>query len=180
MDLSLLDRRISELLFPYQTTIGKDFTAYQHHVKRVAYLTCHLKQQVSEIEQEKIAITAVFHDLGLWTVPTFDYLSPSIALVNEYLQQQALDTWQEEINSMIDFHHKLTPYKGKFNQLVEPFRKADLIDLSFGVKRFGISTSYLKVLREQFPLEGFQVIIAKRFLKHWLSHPLRPLPMVKR
>jgi HD superfamily phosphodiesterase len=29
---------------------------------------------------EKIAAAAVFHDLGIWTDRTFDYIAPSIAL----------------------------------------------------------------------------------------------------
>jgi hypothetical protein len=34
-------------------------------------------------ELEKIATASVFHDLGIWTDKTFDYIAPSIALARE-------------------------------------------------------------------------------------------------
>jgi hypothetical protein len=32
------------------------------------------------VDLEKIAVAAVFHDLGIWTNKTFDYIAPSVAL----------------------------------------------------------------------------------------------------
>ena len=34
----------------------------------------------------KIAVAAVFHDIGIWSNKTFDYLEPSVALAREYLK----------------------------------------------------------------------------------------------
>jgi HD superfamily phosphodiesterase len=39
----------------------------------------------SRAELEKIAVAAVFHDLGIWTNHTFDYIAPSVTLAREHL-----------------------------------------------------------------------------------------------
>ena len=39
----------------------------------------------SRVELEKIAVAAVFHDLGIWTNKTFDYIAPSVAIAREHL-----------------------------------------------------------------------------------------------
>jgi len=44
-------------------------------------------------EVEKIAAAAVFHDLGIWTDRTFDYIAPSIAIAREYLVARAREDW---------------------------------------------------------------------------------------
>ncbi len=47
------------------------------------------------------AVAAVFHDLGIWTNGTFDYLAPSIALARDYLVASAREDWTDEIEEMI-------------------------------------------------------------------------------
>jgi hypothetical protein len=42
-----------------------------------------------------LVIAACFHDLGIWTDHTFDYLSPSAGLARDYLQRYGLSAWQE-------------------------------------------------------------------------------------
>jgi hypothetical protein len=50
---------------------------------------------------EKIAIAAAFHDLGIWTDGTFDYLQPSIRLVDAHLTRSNRAEWMPEITAMI-------------------------------------------------------------------------------
>ena len=69
---------------------------------------------------EKIATAAVFHDLGIWTDRTFDYLAPSIALAREHLAAHAREDWIAEISTMIAEHHKITTSIANPNSLVEP------------------------------------------------------------
>jgi hypothetical protein len=42
------------------------------------------------LEFEKIAIAGVFHDLGIWTNKTFDYIAPSVVLAREYLAARGM------------------------------------------------------------------------------------------
>ncbi len=56
--------------------MGADYDKYKNHVYRV-FLNCLLIDSEKNNE-EKYAIASVFHDVGIWTNHTFDYLDPSI------------------------------------------------------------------------------------------------------
>jgi hypothetical protein len=45
------------------------------------------------VHLEKLAAAAVFHDLGILTNKTFDYIVPSIALAREYLAARGRAAW---------------------------------------------------------------------------------------
>ena len=59
-------------------------------------------------EIEKVAIAAAFHDLGIWTDRTFDYLTPSAALARAYLAGSGRSEWIPEITETIFSHHKVS------------------------------------------------------------------------
>ena len=63
---------------------------------------------VGRSELEKIAVAAVFHDLGIWTSGTFDYIGPSVVLAHDYLVARGREDWTPEIEGMIADHHKIT------------------------------------------------------------------------
>ena len=85
---SLLTRvpTIDDVLHDHATELGHDFVAYRNHVYRIVNLCVAI---VGPSELEKIAVAAVFHDLGIWTNGTFDYIAPSIALAHDYLVARA-------------------------------------------------------------------------------------------
>ena len=58
---------------------------------------------------QKMAIAAAFHDMGIWTDGTFDYLQPSIGLAGEHLARSGRPEWTPEITAMILEHHKISP-----------------------------------------------------------------------
>jgi len=87
----------------------------------------------------KFAIAAAFHDLGIWTDATFDYLKPSVGLAVAHLRDTDRESWIPEVSEMILEHHKLSPYRRDPHSLVEPFRRADWVDVSRGLLRFGLS-----------------------------------------
>ena len=97
-------------------------------------------------------VVAAFHDLGLWSDRTVDYLPPSSARAAEWLQSRGLTDWIDEIRLIIDNHHKLRAYRDSQQPLVEVFRQADLVDFSLHVIRCGISGRVLQQLRRQFPM----------------------------
>ena len=131
-----------------------------------------------EDDYKALAIAAAFHDIGIWTANTFDYLEPSIGLLRKYLHQQGLLHLETLTTDIINNHHKLTVYK--LSNTVEAFRKADLIDLSFGLFRFGVKAKQLKEVNALFPTLGFHRFILVQALKNTIRHPLNPLPMMKR
>ena len=89
---------------------------------------------------EKIGIAAAFHDLGIWTDHTFDYLQPSMRLAQSWLAAAGKRRWTPEITEMILEHHKVTRYRANPGWLVEPFRRSDWIDVTRGALTFGDAT----------------------------------------
>ena len=75
---------VEEVLDGHASELGHDLTAYRNHVYRVVNL-CVAILGDSRGELEKVAVAAVFHDLGIWTKRTFDYIAPSVALARDHL-----------------------------------------------------------------------------------------------
>jgi hypothetical protein len=158
--------------------LGDDLIAYRNHVYRVANL-CLALAGGSRVELEKIAVAAVFHDLGIWTNKTFDYIAPSVALARAYLAARGLADWIPEIEAMIADHHKVTPSRAAPQSLVESFRRADWIDVSRGVRRFGVPRTFIAAVVATWPSAGFHRRLVTLTLDRFRKHPLTPLPMVK-
>ena len=169
---------IDEILENYQTDIGADINKYRNHVYRVYQLCLLLDNKIEN--QEKYAITAAFHDIGIWSDQTFDYLAPSIARMQEYLKMEGKSEWTDEISYMINMHHKISSYSGKYKNTVETFRKADWVDVSMGVLNFNIKKSQIRLLTKEFPTLGFHHFLVVQTTKNFFKHPFNPLPMFKK
>ena len=103
---------VEEVLDDHASELGHDLIAYRNHVYRVVNL-CLAIVGDSRVELEKIAVAAVFHDLGIWTNHTFDYIAPSVAIAREHLAARGMADWIPEIEAMIVDHHKVTPSRAK-------------------------------------------------------------------
>ena len=136
-----------------------------------------LLSKAIEEEQKQLSVAAAFHDIGIWTANTFDYLEPSIQLAQKYLAENNLAQWSAPVVEIICNHHKLSAYKK--NTLAENFRQADLIDLSFGVFKFGLSSKQIAETKKQYPSLGFHRFIFTTMLKNAIKHPFNPLLIVK-
>ena len=169
---------IEELLSQHEKEIGKDFEKYKNHVYRV-FSICTKMDEVKHNE-EKYAIAAVFHDIGIWTANTFDYLEPSIILAHNYLDTIGKSDWKDEIELIIDMHHKKSKYSGKHEKTVETFRRADWIDVTKGRKLFGFSKSEFNRIIKQYPILGFHKFLIMQTIKNLFKFPLNPLPMFKK
>lgn len=164
-------------LAPWREALGVDYTAYRNHVYRMAHFCLALHPCTAE-QRDQIIIAACFHDLGIWSDQTIDYLPPSARRAREHLAAQQPD-WIEPVRLMIEMHHKLRPYRGPHQALVEAFRKADLVDLSFGAIRFGLPRAQIGEVRRRFPNAGFHRRLM-RLAREWFSqHPLKPPPFFK-
>ena len=177
-DGALLTRipTIDDVLNDHATALRDDFLAYRNHVYRIANLCVAI---VGRRELEKIAVAAVFHDLGIWTHGTFDYIAPSTALAHDYLIARAREGWIAEIEDMIADHHKITPSTAGPGSLIEAFRRADWIDVTGGLRRFGIPRPLVARLFVTWPSAGFHRRLLTLTLDRFRSHPLTPLPMVR-
>jgi predicted metal-dependent HD superfamily phosphohydrolase len=167
---------IQSILAAYRQPLGPQYTGYLNHCIRTYNYTIQLTE-TTDADRKLLAIAIAFHDIGIWTAHTFDYLPPSVALAHQYLDAHNLTEHRNVVEQIIINHHKLTGYKN--NKLAEAFRKADLIDLTFGMVTFGIGRSEIKQLYQQYPSAGFHRFIAGQIVRNIIKHPLNPLPIVK-
>ena len=169
---------VDGILSAWKSVIGQDYDGYRNHVVRMATF-CLMLGSCSLEEQEKIEIAACFHDLGIWTDNTLDYLGPSIAPARSFLKDHGLGDWSDEISQMILEHHKIRPVVNGLSPLVELFRRGDLVDFSRGFIRSGLSGDSVKEVQTAFPNAGFHRTLARRAGSWFLKHPLNPAPMMK-
>ncbi|MEV6337301.1 hypothetical protein AB0M12_21595 [Nocardia vinacea] len=172
-----IDRR----LHPWLPQLGSDRGAYTNHVLRVLEL-CDLLDSGSgslPSTREEFRTAAAFHDLGIWTAGTFDYLAPSADLALQWLDQIDRADLADLVVAMINDHHKIRP-AGADTDPIEIFRRADAIDVEYGLLgRFGIPRSTYRELAKRYPDKGFHRRLVQLAAKRIRTHPTSPLPMLK-
>lgn len=169
---------LDSILESWRTHLGEDFTAYRNHCYRVLNFCIAFCGDNGET-MNKVSIAVAFHDLGIWANNTYDYLGPSQQLAREYLAKSNQDGWCEEIETMIEQHHRIRKFKTNPGWLVEPFRKADWLDVSRGKLSFGLPSALVTEILAKFPNSGFHkrlIALTKQRLK---THPFSPLPMMR-
>jgi hypothetical protein len=80
---------------------------------------------------------------------------------------------------MIREHHKVRAYNANPEWLVEPFRRADWIDVTLGALTFGTPRTFLRELHAAWPDAGFHKLLVRLELRHLWRHPLNPLPVLR-
>ena len=167
---------VDAVLERHAGALGPDYAGYAGHVARV--LAFYAGLAPGHEAPESVQIAGAFHDLGIWTARSWDYLAPSVRLARDHLTAAGRDDLTDEVVRIILEHHKLLPYRGAFEDTVETFRRADLADLSLGALRSGLPPAYVHEVRAAHPNAGFHRRLTELGV-HWaLDHPLRPLPMV--
>lgn len=169
---------IDAILGEWRSAIGPALDGYRGHVYRV-FNVCLQLRRCSDEERRKLAIALAFHDIGLWSAQTVDYLPPSEAEAAAWLARNGLVAWTDEIRLMIGMHHRLRPWRDPATPLVEALRRADLVDFSLGAVRAGVPRAFLRRLSATFPNAGFHRFLFARARGWWLRHPLRPMPFLR-
>jgi hypothetical protein len=169
---------LDTVLEAHAAALGRDFAAYRNHTYRVVNF-CVALSSPEPPTLEKAAIAAAFHDLGIWTAGTFDYLPPSVGLATAHLARSGRSAWAPEIEAMILQHHKISPYRTQADWLVEPFRKADWVDVSRGLIAFGLSRRFRAEVFSAWPNAGFHRRLVQLSLRRLRTHPWNPLPMMR-
>ena len=169
---------VDDILRSHTQALGPDLPAYRNHVTRVLHFVFAIAPQLQKAPLP-ILVAGAFHDLGIWTARTFDYLDPSSKLAHDYLVAQGLEPLWSEVDLIIGQHHKLRAYTGPFAKSVEAFRRADLVDLSLGLIRSGVPHKFIQMVRGQFPNAGFHGRLAVFTGQQFLRTPLNPFPMMR-
>lgn len=172
---------IDEVLDRYRQPLGEHYARYRGHVYRVYHYTRHLITRSGgdpSQDETAIALAAAFHDLSFAKDQTLDYLPPSVEAANRHLDALGLSELAPAVGRMIDFHHKLTPYRAGDANLVEPFRRADLVDL-FAVPGVGVPFALRRETQSAYPIFGFRGFVCRTLVLGALKQPWRPLPMLR-
>ncbi|WP_337842048.1 HD domain-containing protein [Rheinheimera sp.] len=169
---------VEQILASHQHRLGSGYAGYRNHVYRVVHLCLSFAGNTAE-DIEKIQIAGAFHDIGLWTAQTLDYLPPSAHGAADYLRHIGKEGWIDEISAMIEMHHAVRSRAADHSRLVENFRRADIADFSLGVFAMGLPRSTISALKRQFPNLGFHWFLFKRGMAWFFRHPLNPLPMFR-
>jgi predicted metal-dependent HD superfamily phosphohydrolase len=170
---------VDELLASYSGALGDQAAAYRNHVYRGLNYFAALAGSDESAVPHSVLVAAAFHDLGIWTDETFDYLEPSVRLARAYLASHGLGELAPEVAALITEHHKLRAYHGPFANTVELFRRADLVDLSLGAARAGLAAKFVHSVKAAFPDEGFHAHLVSLAAKQVLKTPFRPFPMIR-
>jgi hypothetical protein len=169
---------LEEILAPWRARIGADFEGYKNHVSRMLNF-CFALRECNDMERRKLIIAGAFHDIGIWSDGTVDYLPPSIMQAESYLQEHELAEWLPEISLIIDLHHKIRPYQGGFSPLIEIFRRADLADFSLGMIKGGVPGATVRAAKAAFPNAGFHKRLMQLAGGWFAKHPFSPPPFMK-
>jgi hypothetical protein len=169
---------LDAVLRAHASELGADFTGYRNHAYRVVNLCTAIRPADGEASR-KLAIAAAFHDLGIWTERTFDYLGPSVELSCAHLAALDKWEWQPEVSRMILEHHRISRYREQPESLVEPFRQADWIDVSHGLLSFGLPRKVIRQVFAAWPDAGFHRKLVQLSLRRLRTNPGNPLPMLK-
>jgi hypothetical protein len=167
---------VEEILDSWRQAIGGDLPGYRGHVYRTLNLC---RALAPSVDADRIAVAAAFHDLGLWPEGTLDYLPASVGRATDWLDRGGRASWSREVALAIDLHHKLTPYRGANAAFVEAFRRADLVDVSRGLYPAGLPREFLRDVFAAFPDAGFRARVVRLVLGWAVTHPLRPLPVLR-
>ncbi|MGQ0698001.1 MAG: hypothetical protein ACT4PZ_07135 [Panacagrimonas sp.] len=169
---------LERLIQPYAHTFPRpsDFLGYRSHCLRM--LNAILYVSADEPHRREICdIALAFHDVTVFPQRTLDYLGSSAALAVEHLKSIGREEWAEPVRLMIEMHHKITPYRGAYANLVEAMRQADWLDVSFGLVSFGIPRDWLREVRGALPLHTFYPRALFPVIgSYMVRHPQSPLP----
>lgn len=154
IEIKLERPRVEALLGRYQDALGSDYLAYRNHVYRAISYAMHFLDD--DTAYEPLVETAfVYHDIGLWTDRELAYLEPSEALALSDNEKYGWGLDPQALRGAIHWHHKILPYTGLNQQVIEACRKADWVDASKGLIRKGLSKAIVREVEATFPNAGF-------------------------
>ena len=154
---------------------GEDGGPMERHGLRVFRIASEMaSRRELEVDREVLLVAGLLHDLGLYELASRGgvYVSDGADFAAELLAPHG---WPEErvrlCRDAIERHHELRSQWRAGNE-VELIRRADLVDVSAGVVRFGVPRPWLRELFAAVPRDGTYGEVA-RLLRHALRE--RPL-----
>src|ERR1700757_749684 len=145
---------VDALLERYQDALSGDMPTYRNHVYRC--MTYH-QLLLGDPIPDFAALAWAVHDLGIWTVASFDYLGPSADLAALHANEFGVKD-VDRARTLIIEHHRLRPSS---EPMTETFRIADRIDVSHGFMAGEVGRTRVRAVVDQLPYNGFHAFLAK-------------------
>lgn len=124
-------------------------------------LACELR---APFDRELLLCAAWLHDAGLYSASDVAYVSEGRRLIEPLLREHG---WPSErirrAGDAVEHHHELVPQWHRGVE-VELLRRADLVDVSRGLVRFGIPRAAIGTVVERAPRDGFVTEVLRRLL----------------
>lgn len=174
-DLALVT--VDEGLKPYGELLGSDHIAYRNHCARVLHAFASLVDDETAMRQA--AVATIYHDLGIWTDHTLEYLEPSADMARDAVMELGEPGWVDPVVGMVLWHHKLRAYTGPHAEVIDPYRRADSADVMLGLVSYGIDRAVLQAGRRRFANAGFHKRLLQLGGQRFLKKPWSPLPMFR-
>jgi hypothetical protein len=126
------------------------------------------------IDSEVLTVAAILHDIGLYPAASRGgvYTADGAALAREMLTEHGWDADRiERCAAAIDRHHELRSQLAAGGE-VEAMRRADLVDVSSGLIRFGVGRQWLRSLNASVPRAGLAGELAREVGRALRERPL--------
>lgn len=169
---------VDRLLETYRDRMGARHDAYRNHLYRMMNFTLFLNGPDESI-MAPLEVAGFFHDIDFVLRGNNNYLEPSAEMACAYLEETGRSDLAPLVTALIVWHHKLTRYTGDQGEIVEYFRRADLVDLSLGMVRAGVDKAFIKEAKRAFPNAGFHKVLFTTIVPYALTHPFKPMPMMR-
>jgi hypothetical protein len=154
---------------------GEESGAMERHGLRVFLIASKMAEhRGDEVDREVLLVAGLLHDLGLYDSISRGgvYVSDGAEFARDLVREHG---WSEERATLcanaIERHHEVRPQWGAGAE-VELARRADLVDVSAGVVRFGLPRSWLRDLFSAVSRDGTYAEIARL-----VGHTLRERPL---
>ncbi len=169
---------LDALLEPWREALGNDYHPYRNHLLRLLNLVCERIQPDAGIWRD-LVVAAAFHDLGIWSDRTLDYLEPSRRRALSETAAGGLEINERRVSDLILWHHKITAFRGPEAALINAFRRADWYEVCCGLFGRWSWRAERRALYRRIPLLGFHRVLLRVGLRRLRTHPLSPLPILR-
>jgi hypothetical protein len=154
---------------------GEKAGAMERHGLRVFLIASKLaERRALEVDREVLLITGFLHDLGLYDSVSRGgvYVKDGAEFASELVERHGWGAERTELCAKaIERHHDLRPQWAAGPE-VELTRRADLVDISGAVVRFGLPRGWIHDLFRAVPRDGTYAEIARL-----VGHALRERPL---
>jgi hypothetical protein len=129
----------------------------------------------AKVDREVLLIAGLLHDIGLYDQASHGgvYVKEGAEFTAELLRAQG---WDEDRIRLcfdaIERHHELRSQWDRGAE-VELIRRADLVDLTSGLVRFGLSREWLRDLFKSVPRDGTYPTIGREVARQLTHRPLQ-------